>query len=108
MFTSTFIFVPGEYDAEFHALDQRIAATARSLAGYLGEQSWTDPASGQLCNVYYWRDEASLRALMQDPVHREAKAGQARWLKGYRVEIAQVLQHWGDGGVAAPFEAAAA
>lgn len=102
MYTSTFIFRPGDYDDAFHALDARIAAAARALPGYLGEQSWSDPASGQLCNVYYWRDEASLRALMTHPDHLAAKAAQAQWLRGYRVEIAQVLHHWGDGPLPHP------
>jgi hypothetical protein len=37
---------------------------------------------------------------MDHPVHREAKARQARWLKGYHVVVAQVLRSHGDGGTA--------
>ena len=32
MYTSTFTFAPGEYDAPFHALDRRIAEIARAGA----------------------------------------------------------------------------
>ena len=39
MYTSTFTFAKGEYDAEFHELDQAIARTAQSIPGYIGEES---------------------------------------------------------------------
>lgn len=102
MYTTTFTFLPGEYDAAFHALDERIAQAARALPGYIGEESWTSTTTGQICNVYYWRDEAAIQALMALPEHREAKALQARWLKGYQVVIAKVLRHHGDGRMPHP------
>ena len=46
MYTSTFTFAPGEYDAPFHALDGRIAEIARAIPGYLGEEAWENPATG--------------------------------------------------------------
>lgn len=99
MFSSTFIFAPGEYDAEFHALDASIAEAARAIPGYLGEESWEDPARGRICNVYYWASMEALQALMQHPAHLRAKQAQARWLKGYQVLVAQVLASYGDGGL---------
>jgi NADH:ubiquinone oxidoreductase subunit F (NADH-binding) len=36
MYTATFTFAPGEYDDEFHRLDQAIAEAARAIPGYLG------------------------------------------------------------------------
>jgi heme-degrading monooxygenase HmoA len=48
-------------------------------------------------NVYYWETLAALETLIRDPAHRQAKAGQAQWLDGYRVEISQVLQQYGQG-----------
>jgi heme-degrading monooxygenase HmoA len=101
MFSSTFIFAKGEYDDDFHRLDAQIASAARAIPGYLGEESWENPQTGQVCNVYYWETMEALQALMQDPRHREAKAQQGRWLQGYRVEIAQVLRRYGDGRLAA-------
>jgi heme-degrading monooxygenase HmoA len=102
MYTTTFTFLPGEVDEAFHALDERIAQAARALPGYIGEESWDSATTGQVCNVYYWRDWASVQALMALPEHREAKALQASWLKGYQVVIAEVLRHHGDGRLAHP------
>ena len=54
MFTSTFTFAAGNYDDGFHALDARIADMARAVLGYRGEETWENPATGLISNVYYW------------------------------------------------------
>ena len=102
MYTSTFTFAAGTYDDEFHALDQRIAEIARAIPGYRGEEAWENPVTGLISNVYYWDSMEALQQLMSHPAHREAKQAQARWLKGYQVVIAQVLNTYGDGGIAHP------
>ncbi len=94
-YTSTFIFTPGEYDDEFHRLDASIAEAARGIPGYLGEESWENAGTGQVSNVYYWASLEALQVLMDLPQHRIAKAAQARWLKGYRVEVSAVLRSYG-------------
>ena len=102
MYSATFIFEAGEYDAAFHALDARIAAAARLTTGYLGEEAWEDPKSGRIANVYYWATEAGLQELMRHPDHLEAKRRQSEWLRGYQVVIAQVMHSYGDGTIAHP------
>jgi heme-degrading monooxygenase HmoA len=102
MYTSTFTFAKREFDEEFHALDEAIAALARSIPGYLGEESWENPATGLMSNVYYWESLESLQALMAHPAHLAAKQQQARWLQGYQVVIAQVIGSYGDQGIAHP------
>jgi heme-degrading monooxygenase HmoA len=102
MFTSTFTFAKGEFDDEFHALDNAIAQVARSIPGYLGEESWENPSNGLNATVYYWDTMESLQALTMHPAHIAAKQRQARWLKGYQVVIAQVIGSYGDGGVPHP------
>lgn len=102
MYSATFIFDKKQFDAEFHALDAVIAAAARETLGFLGDESWEDPATGRLCNVYYWADEAGLQQLMQHPSHLRAKAGQARWLDGYQVIVSKVLRSYGDERIAHP------
>jgi heme-degrading monooxygenase HmoA len=102
MFTATFTFAKGAYDNEFHALDARIAEIARAIPGYRGEEAWENSATGLISNVYYWDSLEALQQLMQHPAHREAKQAQARWLKGYQVVIAEVVQTYGDGGIAHP------
>lgn len=96
MFSSTFVFKAGQYDDEFHELDQQIAEVARSLPGYLGEETWENAATGLIQNIYYWESEEALLRLVKHPAHLEAKSKQARWLNGYRVVIAQVLREYGD------------
>lgn len=58
---------------EFHAPDARIAQIARSIPGYLGEESWENRATGLLSNVYYWESLEALQTLMQHPEHLRAK-----------------------------------
>lgn len=100
MFSSTFIFAKGQWDAEFHQLDEQIAAAARATPGYLGEECWENAATGLVCNVYYWDSLDALQLLMQHPTHLQAKAKQAQWLSGYQVVISQVLRTYGDAKLA--------
>ena len=96
-YSSTFIFATKQFDAEFHRLDQVIAAAAKDLPGYLGEESWENAATGLVSNVYYWSSLDALQALMSHPAHLQAKAAQANWLAGYRVVIAKVMRAYGSG-----------
>jgi len=84
------------FDAEFHALDAQIAEVARGLPGYLGEESWENPSSGLVSNVYYWETLADLQRLVRHPSHLQAKASQSNWLAGYQVIIAEVIKVYGD------------
>lgn len=102
MYTSTFTFAPGQYDDAFHRLDQAIAEMARNIPGYLGEETWQNPDTGLVSNVYYWESLKSLQMLMQHPKHLEAKAAQQKWLDGYQVVISQVLRTYGDAGIDHP------
>ena len=96
MYSTTFIFAKRQFDDEFHRLDATIAAAAKSLPGYLGEESWENTASGLVSNVYYWDSLDALQFLMKHPAHLEAKAKQANWLAGYQVVISQVLRTYSD------------
>lgn len=96
MYTATFIFAKGQFDDEFHRIDQQIAEAARAAPGYLGEEAWENPQNGLVSNVYYWESLEALQALIDHPRHREAKAKQGNWLAGYQVVIAQVLRMYGD------------
>lgn len=95
MYSSTFIFAKKQYDAEFFELDQVIADTAKAIPGYLGEETWENPQTGIISNVYYWESKEALQKLIQDPRHQEAKAKHSKWLDGYRVVIAEVQHEYG-------------
>jgi len=96
IYSSTFIFAKRQFDDEFHRLDQQIAAAAKNLPGYLGEEAWENPATGLVSNVYYWSSLDALQQLMSHPAHLQAKAAQANWLAGYRVVVSKVLRAYGD------------
>lgn len=96
MYSSTFIFATKQFDDAFHRLDQQIAAAAKAIPGYLGEESWENPARGLVSNVYYWESLEALQALVKHPLHLQAKARQGEWLDGYQVVIAEVLRTYGD------------
>jgi heme-degrading monooxygenase HmoA len=96
MYSSTFIFAKGQFDDAFHRLDQAIAEMAKAIPGYLGEESWENPQTGLVSNVYYWESLEALQQLVRHPRHLEAKASQGHWLAGYQVVISQVLRTYGD------------
>jgi heme-degrading monooxygenase HmoA len=102
MYSSTFIFATKQFDDEFHRLDQAIAEMAKSIPGYLGEETWENASNGLVSNVYYWESLESLHMLMQHPKHLEAKANQDKWLDGYQVVISQVLRTYGDAKISHP------
>jgi heme-degrading monooxygenase HmoA len=99
VYSSTFIFAKKQYDDAFHRLDETIAAAAKAIPGYLGEEAWENPATGLVSNVYYWSSLEALQSLMSHPAHLQAKASHANWLAGYRVVIAQVLRAYGGGEI---------
>ncbi|WP_137718616.1 antibiotic biosynthesis monooxygenase family protein [Methylobacillus flagellatus] len=96
MYSSTFIFAKKQYDDEFYRLDKAIADVAKSINGYLGEESWENPATGLVSNVYYWNSLSALDQLVKHPKHLEAKAANSNWLAGYQVIIARVIRAYGD------------
>ena len=96
MYSSTFIFAKKQYDEEFHRLDAEIAAVAKAIPGYLGEETWENSETGLVSNVYYWDSLAALQRLVQHPSHQQAKAAQSNWLAGYQVIISEVIRTYGD------------
>jgi heme-degrading monooxygenase HmoA len=102
MYSSTFIFATKQFDDEFHRLDRAIAEMAKSIPGYIGEETWENATTGLVSNVYYWETLESLQMLMQHPKHLEAKANQDKWLDGYQVVISQVLRTYGDAKIGYP------
>lgn len=102
MFCANFIFRKKQFDEQFHTLDASIAAFARLTTDYIGEQTWENPETGCVSNMYYWKSMDGLQELMQHPKHLEAKAGQSNWLDGYQVVISQVLRSYGDGSIEHP------
>ena len=99
MYSAAFIFEPGDYDDEFHALNARIDEVAQALPGFLGSETWFSADGGRRNAVYYWDSLDALRAFSKDPDHQEAKRQYSKWYKGYHVVVAEVLRTYGDGGV---------
>jgi len=92
MYSSTFIFAPKLFDAEFHRLDDEIARTARAIPGFLGEEAWHNEDTGLHSEVYYWESRKAVDELMALP--------HDRWLDTYKVVIAEVTSVYGDDSLA--------
>lgn len=97
MYSASFIWEPGEYDAEFHRLNDLLDTLARSLPGFRGVDSWQSPDGTRRNAVYYWDDLETLEQFAGHPTHLEAKRQYSRWYRGYRVVVAEVLRSYGDG-----------
>ena len=103
LYSSTFIFAKKQFDEAFHRLDEEIASAARSIPGYLGEESWENNQTGLVSNVYYWASLEALQQLVRHPRHIEAKASHHQWLDGYHVIISEVIRTYGDAGLPCPW-----
>ncbi len=69
MYSASFIFEPGEYDDEFHRLNEAIEKVARQLPGYLGVDSWQTPDGSRRNAIYYWDSLDTLNAFSTHPTH---------------------------------------
>jgi len=97
MYSVSFIFEPGTYDARFHELNALIDAAARASAGYIGTESWRSADGKRVNATYYWSSLEELREFASHPRHLEAKRQYQKWYRGYHIVIAQVVRSYGDG-----------
>jgi heme-degrading monooxygenase HmoA len=100
MYSAAFIYEAGDYDAEFHRLNDQIKAVAASLPGFLGVEQWQAPEGRRSNATYYWSDLETLKVFSSHPVHQEAKRQFARWYEGYHIVISEVLRSYGNGTLA--------
>jgi heme-degrading monooxygenase HmoA len=96
MYSASFIFEPGQYDAEFHQLNERIDAVARSMQGFLGAESWRSPDGKKNNATYYWATLDALKEFSSHPRHLEAKRQYSRWYDGFHIVISEVIRSYGD------------
>lgn len=95
-YSSTFIFETKDLTDEFHRIDSEIAARARQIPGFLGEEAWHNEETGLHAEVYYWADMDALKQLMVMDTHRLAKSRYGEWLGEYRVVISEVQTVYGN------------
>jgi heme-degrading monooxygenase HmoA len=100
MISAAFIWEPGQYDAEFDALNAVIESVAVQTTGYIGVELWNSEDGKRFNATYYWRDMQGLRELAAHPRHLEAKQRYAQWYLGYHVVLAEVVKTYGDGAFA--------
>ena len=100
MYSAAFIFRPGNYDDEFHRLNELIDAAARATDGFLGTESWQSADGETLNATYYWESLESLRAFSKNANHLEAKKQYSRWYDGYHIVVSEVLRSYGDDTIA--------
>ena len=105
MITATFIFKRGNLNSAFYEFDDRIEGIVREAEGYLGRKKWTDE-DGNLAVVYYWSSLAHLESFRGNAIHGAAKSRYDEWYEGYRVEVSEVKEVYGDGYFDEQFPAA--
>ena len=97
MFTASFIYQPGEYDTDFHALNAEIDRIALATEGYLGQESWVSRDGAKANATYYWDNLECLREFSRHTTHLQAKRQYRRWYNGFHIVIAEVIRSYGDG-----------
>lgn len=97
MFACSFMFIPGNLDDEFYALDAIIDDYARSLEGFVGVDRWWSEDKSSKNVVYFFTDKATVETFARFPEHVRAKKDYARWYEGYQVIISEVTSTYGDG-----------
>ncbi|WP_226534269.1 hypothetical protein [Microbacterium paraoxydans] len=108
MFTSTFISQARAFDAEFHELNNEIAARARQIPRFLGEEERTNESGERHAKVYYRATQESMQQLIGTPVHRKSKGQSSRWIDDYRLVLGEVLPTYGTPGLGITHAPAAA
>jgi heme-degrading monooxygenase HmoA len=97
MYSSAFIFEPGDYDEAFYSLDNQIHEAAASISGFLGRESWQSADGKRRNATYYWESMDALKAFSRHPKHLEAKRQYTRWYQGFHVVISEIQCSYGDG-----------
>jgi len=102
MYIASFIYEPGNYDAEFDRLNAIIDSVARGLPGFLGAESWLAATGTRRQATYYWDSLDTLRQFAAHPAHQEAKRQYARWYDAYHVVISERVRSYGNGALDHP------
>jgi heme-degrading monooxygenase HmoA len=97
MISCSFIFSPGEYDTEFHELDQRIEDFATALDGFVGVDRWVGEDGKSRNSIYYFENMDAVRQLSRYPEHLAAKENYKKWYLGYQIVVSEVTGSYGDG-----------
>ena len=97
MYLVTFRLDPGEYDAEFHELNDAIQAVAEDTEGYLGKRTWHASESEEVLVVYYWESLDGLESFGADSTHKRAKQRWTEWYDAYEVTVTEVVEAYGSG-----------
>lgn len=105
MISCSFIFSPGVYDEEFHALDGRIEEFATSLDGFIGVDRWVTDDGKSRNSIYYFDGMDSVKELSRYPEHLVAKENYKKWYLGYQIVVSEVVGSYGDGYFIHPSQA---
>lgn len=97
MYLVTFRLDPGEYDAEFHELNDTIQAAAEDTKGYLGKQTWQAPDSEEVLVIYHWESLDAIESFGSGADHNRAKQRWTEWYDAYEVTITEVIDTYGSG-----------
>lgn len=99
MYSASFIFQPGEYDDEFHRLNDEIDAVADSFDSFKGVEKWTSTDGKKFNAIYYWDNLDDLKAFARHPSHIEAKRQYKKWYDGFHIIVSEIIKSYGDEGL---------
>ena len=102
MICCQFVFEPGNYDDDFHALDDQIAEYAKSLPGFISNHTFYSVDKKISNAIYYFENMEAVKQLASYPQHLSAKEQVNRWYNGYKIVVSEVTSQYGDGKLTYP------
>ncbi len=97
MYSASFIFQPGDYDEEFHRLNDAIDDVAHSFDSFKGVEKWSSDDRKKFNAIYYWDNLEDLKKFAKHPSHIEAKKKYKKWYDGFHIVVSEIIKSYGDG-----------
>lgn len=100
MYEARFLFRPGDYDEDFHRLNEQVEAAAANNPGFRGSTKWHHPDDALVMVIYRWDSRESLDEFATHPDHLAAKRRYDEWYDGYQVVVSEIRDEYGDDDLA--------
>lgn len=95
MYCCSFVFTPGEYDEEFHRLNNAIDTFCKRLEDFSHVDSWQSSDGRERNSMYFFKSKEAINKLANLKAHLQAKAGVDRWYQNYRVDVFELINSYG-------------
>ena len=95
VYCCSFKFTPGEYDEDFHRLNNAIDTYCTSLADFSHVESWQSEDGKSRNSMYYFKSLDAIEKLANLKAHLQAKEQVNRWYLDYEVEVFELIRSYG-------------